>query len=72
MTTPRRENYDTIIGDLTDRVARLERSLRSPTIFVANSSAPPPEPAAGGLLYVEAGALHYLGPSGTDTTIAPA
>lgn len=72
MTTPRRQDYDTIINDLTARVARLERAVRSSTVFVPDSVAAPAEPVVGGLLYVESGALHYIGSSGTDTTIAPA
>lgn len=39
--------------------------------FTANSSAPS-TPTGGGIFYVEAGALKYIGSSGTVTTIAPA
>lgn len=42
-------------------------------IFIGNTStAPTGNPASGGFLYVEAGALKYRGSSGTITTIAPA
>lgn len=42
-------------------------------IAIANASvAPTINPAAGGILYVEDGALKYRGSSGTVTTIAPA
>lgn len=40
--------------------------------FVANVSATPATPSGGGIFYVEAGALKYIGSSGTITTIAPA
>jgi hypothetical protein len=39
--------------------------------YLRNSSAPA-TPANGGTLFVEAGALKYIGSSGTVTTIAPA
>jgi len=42
-------------------------------IAIANASiAPTANPAGGGVLYVEDGALKYRGSSGTVTTIAPA
>jgi hypothetical protein len=42
-------------------------------IAIANAVvAPTVNPADGGILYVEDGALRYRGPSGTVTTIAPA
>lgn len=42
-------------------------------IFIANvTTAPTTNPAAGGLLYVNAGALTYRGSGGTVTAIAPA
>lgn len=40
-------------------------------VFIANTSAPA-TPTGGGILYVNGGALHYLGSSGTNTVIAPA
>lgn len=40
-------------------------------LFVTNG-AQPPTPVGGGLLFVNAGALKYIGTSGTVTTIAPA
>jgi len=47
-------------------------------IAIANASVPPPTgpnrkpPVGGGVLYVQDGALWYMGPSGTPTQIAPA
>jgi hypothetical protein len=43
-----------------------------PVIAMANVAATPATNPAGGLLYVEAGALKYRGSSGTVTTLAPA
>lgn len=40
-------------------------------MFMANSTAPA-TPTGGGILYVESGALKYIGSSGTISTIAPA
>ena len=42
------------------------------TIHIANGTAPSANPTAGGVLYVESGALKYRGSSGTVTTIATA
>ena len=44
----------------------------SNVIFIGNGTAPSSNPTAGGILYVEAGALKYRGSSGTITTIANA
>ena len=42
-------------------------------VYVSNiSGAAPGTPTSGGIMYVEAGALKYIGSSGTETTIAPA
>jgi hypothetical protein len=42
-------------------------------IVIANASVPPGESIAGaGILYVQNGALKYLGSNGSDTIIAPA
>lgn len=42
-------------------------------IAIANASVEPMvNPAGGGILYVEDGALKYRGSNGTVTTIAPA
>ncbi len=42
-------------------------------LFISNvNSAPAVTPTNGGIMYVQAGALKYLGSSGTVTTIAPA
>jgi hypothetical protein len=44
----------------------------SKVIFIGNGTAPSSNPTAGGILYVEAGALKYRGSSGTITTLANA
>lgn len=44
----------------------------SNVIFIGNGTAPSSNPTAGGILYVEAGALKYRGSSGFVTTIAVA
>lgn len=42
-------------------------------IWISNiTGAAPGTPTSGGIMYVEAGALKYIGSSGTETTIAPA
>lgn len=42
-------------------------------VFIGNTtSAPPSTPTGGGILYVDAGALKYIGSGGTVTPIAPA
>lgn len=42
-------------------------------IYIRNrTTAPSGTPSTGGVLYVEAGALHFKGSGGTDTIIAPA
>jgi len=41
-------------------------------MFLANGSAPSSDPASGGFVYVEAGALKYRGSSGTITTLGNA
>lgn len=44
-----------------------------PMAYLGNATtAPTSNPTGGGILYAEAGALKYRGPSGTITTIAPA
>jgi hypothetical protein len=42
------------------------------TVHIGNGTAPTANPTAGGVLYVESGALKYRGSSGTVTTIANA
>jgi hypothetical protein len=42
------------------------------TVHIGNGTAPTSNPTAGGVLYVESGALKYRGSSGTVTTIANA
>lgn len=44
----------------------------TPHLFLANRTGAPSTPTGGGILYVEAGALKYIGSSGTVTPIAPA
>ena len=41
-------------------------------VFLANQGATPATPTGGGVLFVQAGALKYVGSSGTVTTLAPA
>lgn len=41
-------------------------------LFIGNGTAPSGSPTAGGILYVESGALKFKGSSGTVTTIGPA
>ena len=42
-------------------------------VFVANAStAPTTTPTGGGVMFAQAGALKYIGSSGTITTLAPA
>lgn len=41
-------------------------------VYIANSNSAPATPTGGGVLYVSAGALLYVGSSGTTTIIAPA
>lgn len=41
-------------------------------VLIANTSGAPSTPASGGVLYVQAGALKYIGSSGTVTVLAPA
>jgi hypothetical protein len=41
-------------------------------VFMRNTPAAPAVPSGGGMIYVEAGVLKYIGSSGTITTLAPA
>ena len=41
-------------------------------VTIANTYSAPGAPSGGGVLYVEAGALKFIGSSGTVTTLAPA
>lgn len=41
-------------------------------LFLGNQAAPPATPTAGGVVYVEAGALKFKGSAGTVTVLAPA
>lgn len=46
--------------------------LGKSVVFLANATVTPTaSPTGGGVLYVENGALKYVGPSGTITTLAP-
>lgn len=42
------------------------------TVHVQEATATPSAPSSGGILYVQSGALKYIGTSGTVTTLAPA
>ena len=45
----------------------------SGVVFIKNASGnPSTNPSGGGILYATSGALHYLGSSGTNTTLGPA
>jgi hypothetical protein len=44
----------------------------SGNVIIRNTSSAPSTPSGGGALYVESGALKYIGSSGTVTTLAPA
>ena len=67
---------------IESRATQLNMSLLSSTksygggigvIYIANANTvPTTNPTAGGILYVESGALKYRGSSGTVTTIANA
>ena len=41
-------------------------------VAIANTGSPPSTPSSGGILYVESGALKYIGSSGTVTTLGAA
>lgn len=41
-------------------------------LYVTNGTRGAGNPTGGGFFYVSAGALHYVGSAGTDTTVAPA
>lgn len=59
-------------GFFTFRInGAVKAKVSSEGMFVANASAPA-TPTAGGVIYVESGALKYKGSSGTVTTIAAA
>lgn len=67
----------TIIGSLTCKSNLLlgtptEDINDSNTLYIPNGTAPTVALAGGGKLYVEGGALKFIGSSGTITTIAPA
>lgn len=75
MATPKRE-------DLTDQIIQIEKTanraekaatslFRTGGIELPNVTTPPAVPASGGILYVQAGVLKYVGAGGTRTTIAP-
>lgn len=60
------ENTNLLIGTTT------VTGSSQKTIHMANGTAPGSTPSGGGVLYVESGALKYIGSSGTTTTVAPA
>lgn len=76
MAPPQRRDYNSVLADLDDRITRLERaasSFGSPSgVLLADVIAPPGAPSTGGVIYVEAGALKYLGDGGTQTTLGSA
>lgn len=69
----RREDQDTILRDMQRDIARLKNAQATiDQVRLEEVAVRPPTPSSGGVLYVEGGALKYLGPLGTVTTIAPA
>ena len=66
---PRITITPTAVGVGTDTPAE---ALDVDGCLALRNSATPPTPAGGGVLFVQTGALKYLGSSGTVTTIAPA
>lgn len=56
----------------TSNTTRLSLAATDAHLFFANVLAAPATPSAGGTLYVQAGALKYIGSSGTITTLAAA
>lgn len=60
-----------VIRDGTNSLATVWQVDLDGWMFLANSAAPG-TPTGGGRLYVDAGALKYVGSSGTTTTLAPA
>lgn len=57
-------------GNVTYSQVSLASALN--TIFLSNGAPASVNPTGGGYFYISAGALHYVGSSGTDTLIAPA
>lgn len=62
-----------IIGTGASRVVDLFNSVAGGTLPIPNvTTAPAANPASGGVLYVESGALKFRGSSGSVTTLGPA
>jgi hypothetical protein len=61
-------NYVVIFTNTAERL----RIDANGNVAIANTGSAPATPASGGVLYVEAGALKFIGGSGTVTILAPA
>lgn len=72
MPPPRREDFDTVIRDLEQRIARLERSSSTGMLELGPVTVEPSPPAIGVIVYVYGGALKYVNQSGTRGVIGPA
>jgi len=59
-------------GSSQNALVEAFRIKQDRSVCISNVSAAPATPTGGGILYVEAGALKYIGSSGTVTTIANA
>jgi hypothetical protein len=66
-------NSSVVIGNDSENLLQLGRlGSGVGVLFVPNGAAPSSNPASGGYLYVEGGALKFRGSSGTVTTVAAA
>lgn len=73
MSAPQREDVFTQIDELQRRLDRLENASKSrDRLPFINVPGTPSTPTIGGAVFVQGGALHYIGSSGTNTTVAPA
>lgn len=59
-------------GAVTTLYAQAGQFFVGSVVNLTNVAVAPPTPVAGGVLYVQAGALKYKGSSGTVTTLGPA
>lgn len=76
MATPKRDDQTDLIIKLEKRIGTVEKAitdlLEGGSFSLPNVAAPPAAPSQGGILYVQAGALKYVGQSGTRTTLGAA
>lgn len=69
------QEYQLIRLTTSDNVSLFDSRVVIPSgggVVVQNITTTPPTPTAGGVLYIENGALKYKGSAGTVTTLAPA